>query len=261
VKNFQTLLDNLDLELFRQIHSQTSDNDKRSLLACQKAVGELLPEFVYLEIGSYIGGSLQPYLFDEKCRKIISIDKRPKAAPDERGTEQIYLNNTTAFMLDNLKKVSPEGIAKIQALDGDASEIDASLIAEKPQLCFIDGEHTDEATYRDFVFCFDNMAENGAILFHDAPIIYNALSRIVDYLKEKNIKFRAYSLPDYIFVVERGDFPLCQSSSITEMLFNNHIGFLKSLYFTDQYRRFANKKVFRFVRNLKARFTGSNITK
>lgn len=261
MENFESLLENLDLKLFKQIHSQTSDNDKRSLLACQKAAGELLPEFIYLEIGSYVGGSLQPYIFDQKCRKIISIDKRPKAAPDERGMEMIYLNNTTAAMLENLKKLSADGVRKIQTIDGDVSEIDASLVTEKPQLCFIDGEHTDEATFRDFRFCLDVMASDGAILFHDAPIIYNALSKVVDYLREKGVKFRAYNLPDFVFVVEIGDFPIGQSPSIAEMLFNNYVGYLNSLNYTDQYRRFANRKVFRLMRNLRAKLTGANVTK
>jgi Methyltransferase domain len=261
MENFDSLLENLDLELFRQIHSQTSDNDKRSLLACQKAVGEILPDYIYLEIGSYVGGSLQPYILDEKCGKIISIDKRPESAPDERGVDMIYLNNTTEAMLENLKKLSVDGIKKIQTIDGDVSEIDPKIITEKPQICFIDGEHTDEATFKDFRFCIDVMAENGAILFHDAAIIYNALSRIINYLKEKDVKFRAYNLPDNVFVVELGDFPLCKSASISEMLFNNYVGYLNSLNFNDQYRRFANKKLFRFVRNIKVKFTGSNITK
>ena len=260
MENFEALLENLDLRLFEKIHSQTTPNDKKSLLACQKAVREILPQYTFLEIGSYLGGSLQPFVLDERCRKIISIDKRPKAAPDERGYEQIYLNNTTQYMLENLRQLSPVGIEKIQCLDGDVSEINPDQIQEKPQLCFIDGEHTDEATWRDFEFCLKVMTADGAIIFHDAMIVYQALSRIVDYLKEKGIKVRAYNIPDVVFVVEIGDFPIHKSSSISEMLVDNHVGYLRALNFTDQYRRFANRPVFRFVRNLKLKFTKANIT-
>lgn len=259
--NFEALIENLELKLFEKIHSQTTPNDKKSLLACQKAVREILPQYTFLEIGSYLGGSLQPFVLDERCQKIISIDKRPKAAPDERGFNQIYLNNTTQHMLENLKQVSTLGIEKIQCIDGDVSEINQKEIQARPQLCFIDGEHTDEATWRDFQFCLNIMAPDGAIIFHDAMIIYNSLSRIVSYLKEKGIKIRAYNLPDVIFVIEIGNFPIHKSDLICEMLFDNHIGYLSALGFTDQYRRFANKPIFRFVRNLKMKFTKANVTK
>lgn len=261
MENFSESLNNLDLKLFEKIHSQTSANDKRSLLACLKAVREFCSDFVYLEIGSYLGGSLQPFVLDERCRKIISIDKRPKNSPDERGYEQIYLDNTTAVMLANLKEVSTDGIDKIECIDADVSEIDHSQINDKPQLCFIDGEHTDEATWRDFQFCFETMTDDGAIIFHDAMIIYRTLSRIVKYLNEKGVKVRAYNLPDVVFVIEIGDFPLHRSSLINEMLMDNHIGYLSALNFTDQYRSFTNKPLFRFVRNLKMKFTGANVTK
>lgn len=260
MEDFDAKIENLDLKLFETIHSQTSDNDRQSLLACQKAVRALVPGYIFLEIGSYVGGSLQPYVLDESCRKIYSLDKRPEVAADERG-DVIYRNNTTEFMLENLKKLSGANTEKIQCIDGDVSEIDKGKIEEKPHLCFIDGEHTDDAAWRDFQFCFDVLDENGAILFHDAPIIYHALSRIIQHLKDEKIKFRAYNLPNTVFVIEFGDFPLHQSASINEMLLNNHVGYLNSLHFNDGYRNFANRRLFRFVRALKAKITKSNVTK
>src|SRR6476661_6142692 len=114
--NFAQRLAALDLSLFEKIHSQTSDNDKRSLLAIQAAAGELAGSYTYLEIGSYVGGSLQPHVLDEKCERIISIDKRPTAAADDRGYEQIYQNNTTEFMLNNLRQLSPQADRKITTI-------------------------------------------------------------------------------------------------------------------------------------------------
>lgn len=259
--DFEKKLDSLDIKLFAKIHSQTSDDDKRSILACQKAVRELVGEYTFLEIGSYRGGSLQPFVMDEKCRKIISIDKRPKVSPDERGIDVVYLDNTTEKMLENLREVFPGGVSKIRTIDGDVSEIDPKEITEQPELCFIDGEHTDEATYRDFRFCRAVMADSGAVLFHDTMIIYNAVSRIIEELKRDNVKFRAYNLPSVMFVIEIGDFPLYRSAAISEMLANNYVGYLEALRFTDQYRQFANRPLFRLARNLKAKITGSNITK
>lgn len=261
MNNFENKLETLDISLYEKIHSQTSDDDKRSILACQKAVRELIGDYKFLEIGSYRGGSLQPFVSDEKCEKIISIDKRPKVSPDERGIDVVYLENTTGKMLENLKEVFPEGISKIRTIDGDVSEIDSKEVSEKPELCFIDGEHTDEATYRDFQFCYKVMANDGAVLFHDAMIIYNAISRIIGFLEENKVKFRAYNLPSVMFVIEIGDFPISKSAAISEMLANNYVGYLEALRFSDQYRQFANRPLFRFARNLKAKITGSNITK
>jgi Methyltransferase domain len=262
MKTFETLLETHDLALFEKIHSQTSDDDKRSILACQKSVGDLADSgYTFLEIGSYQGGSLQPFLMDVKCRKIISIDKRPKISPDERGTDVVYLDNTTEKMIERLRGIYPQGISKIECIDADVSEIDSENFTARPELCFIDGEHTDEATFRDFQFCYKVMAKNGVILFHDAMIIYKAISKIIDYLKENGVKFRAYNLPSVMFVIEIGDFPIHKSNFISEMLSNNHIGYLTALNFSDQYRNFANRPLFRFIRNFKAKITGSNITK
>ena len=258
---FEHKLDDLDISLFEKIHSQTTDNDKRSLLAVQKAVRELVESYSYLEIGSYIGGSLQPHLLDERCSLIYSIDKRPVVAADERGVSQVYLQNTTEKMLENLRSVSGPAVSKVKTFDRDASEIDPLAFGERPQLCFIDGEHTDEATWNDYRFCRRVIAENGAIVFHDAMIIYNCLSEMIDSLKAEAVPFRAYNIPDVVFVLELGDFPLHRTAVIADLLANNHVGYLRSLKFTDQYRRFANRPIFRSLRSFKARITGTNVAK
>src|SRR5436309_9076337 len=93
--DFDNAIAALDLSLFEKIESQSTDEDKRSLLACQSAVRDLRPEYTYLEIGSYLGGSIQPHLVDERCKRIVSIDKRPPRQPDARGVDYEYLNNST----------------------------------------------------------------------------------------------------------------------------------------------------------------------
>src|SRR4029079_6423764 len=104
--DFETAIANLDLSLFEQIESQSTDSDRASLLACQLAVRELRPKYNYLEIGSYIGGSIQPYLLAVRCERIFSIDKRPHSRPDERGIDYVYEHNSTERMLQNLAKVA-----------------------------------------------------------------------------------------------------------------------------------------------------------
>src|SRR5947208_3078561 len=103
----------LDVSLFDTIPSQTNVNERRGLLALQKAVGEKLGSYVYLEIGSHLGGSIQPHLVDARCRKIFSIDNRPVQQPDDRGVPCDYPDNSTARMLDLLRRIDAAQIGKI----------------------------------------------------------------------------------------------------------------------------------------------------
>ncbi len=256
MSNFEQAISNLDIKIFEKIKSQSSENDKQSLLACQLAVREIVPNFNYLEIGSYLGGSIQPYLQDAKCARVYSIDKRPLNQPDSRGVDYTYLNNSTARMLELLSEVAPTD--KIKTIDGDTREISPSEVSEKIQLCLIDGEHTDEAVFSDFKFCLEVLDENGAIAFHDAQITYNGIATCIEYLKKNNIKFRAYSLPDIVFAIEIGDFPMHKSAAILDRLTNNHVGYLYSLQSNDYYRQFVNKKPFLLYRKFMTKWKGLN---
>ncbi|MDH3494169.1 MAG: class I SAM-dependent methyltransferase, partial [Acidobacteriota bacterium] len=201
MSDFDERIKNLDLTLFDKIESQSVPEDRESLLACQFAVRELRSEYNYLEIGSYLGGSIQPYLPDDRCKRIYSIDKRPSRQPDERGVDYQYLNNSTARMLELLREAAPGKTDKITTIDGDSGTIDPAQISEKIQLCFIDGEHTDEAASRDFRFCLDVLDENGLIVFHDAAVTYNGIADCIEFLKKREIRFRAYNLPTIVFAI------------------------------------------------------------
>lgn len=258
MKNFEERLYKLDLSLFKKIESQSVDEDKKSFLACQLALREIKQTYNYLEIGSYLGGSIQPHLLDDKCAKIYSIDKRPETQPDERGVDYTYLNNSTTRMLELLAEISAESLNKIITIDGDTRELSTDQIENKIDLCFIDGEHTDEAVFADFKFCLDVLDQNGAIIFHDAPITYNGISNCIKYLEKRSINFKAYSLPAIVFAIEIGDFPMHQNPVIFERLIDNHKSYLYSLQYNDYYRQFANKKPFRFYRKLMAKWKGLN---
>lgn len=247
--SFEKQLSNLDLKLFGKINSQSTDDDKQSLLACQFAVRQLKSNYNYLEIGSYLGGSIQPHLLDDKCAKIYSIDKRPERQPDERGIDFVYQNNSTERMLEHLRQVDVDKIEKVSTIDGDTREIDAAQIEDKIDLCFIDGEHTDAAVFSDFEFCLSVLNKNGgAILFHDAQITYNGIADCIKYLKDRKSNFRAYNLPSIVFVVEINNFPLHQNTKVLDLLTNNYNGYLESLQFNDNYRKFANRFPFGFLR-------------
>jgi predicted O-methyltransferase YrrM len=255
---FEELINNLDLKLFEKISSQSSENDKQSLLACQLATREITGGYNYLEIGSYLGGSIQTHLLDEKCLRIYSIDKRPLVQPDARGVAFTYLNNSTARMIENLKQVAPEQIEKITTIDGDTRAINPAEIKDKITLAFIDGEHTDEAVLSDFKFCLKVLATGGAIVFDDAYIIYNGIAGCIEYLKQNSIDFRAYCLPDKLFAIEIGDFPVHQNKAILERLLNNYQGYLYALQSNDLYRQFVNKKPIRLYRKLMTKVKGLN---
>jgi predicted O-methyltransferase YrrM len=260
MSSFEQAITGLDLKLFEKINSQSTDDDKQSFLAIQLAVRNLRPEYRYLEIGSYLGGSIQPHLIDDRCTKIYSIDKRPLQQPDARGFDYTYLNNSTERMLEQLRGVAADKMGKITTLDGDSRTIDPSRVSDKIDLCFIDGEHTDEAVLADFKFCLKVLNDAGCIAFHDAQITYNGLADCIEHLNQKGVAFRAYTLPSIVFVVEIGDFPVHKEPAILDRLLNNHRSYLYSLRDNDHYRRFANKYPFRAVRNFVSRVRGGNVS-
>lgn len=260
MSDFEQSINNLDLRLFEKIESQSTDHDKRSLLALQAGVRELRPQYTYLEIGSYLGGSIQPHLLDPRCSRIYSIDNRPPSQPDERGFDWRYENNSAKRMLDLLRSVAPS-TDKIETYDAAASDIDPTTIAQKVDLCFIDGEHTDTAVADDFQFCRAVLANGGAIAFHDSHITYRGVAACIEQLRDDGERFRCFLLPDVIFVIEIGDFPLRRNTIVAERVFDNYHGYLFALNENDHYRRFANRFPFSVLRRLKLRVRGGNVSK
>jgi predicted O-methyltransferase YrrM len=261
MSDFERAIADLDLDLFSKIDSQSTPHDKQSFLAIQLAVRNLRPGYKYLEIGSYLGGSIQPHLLDDRCAKIYSIDKRPEKQPDARGFDYRYRNNSTERMLENLRNVASENMEKLVTIDGDSRSISPSQVEEKIDLCFIDGEHTDEAVLADFKFCLNVLDQNGAIAFHDAQITYNGIATCIDHLEQTGVEFHAYSLPSSLFVIEMGDFPLHKEPAIFEGLLSSHRSYLYSLQDNDHYRKFANKYPFRTARNFISRVLGGNVSR
>ena len=196
-------IDKLDLSLFLAIPSQTNDGDRRSLLAVQRATAKKYNKYAYLEIGSHLGGSIQPYLFDDRCKRIYSIDPRPSQQPDDRSPGHIafYDNNSSEQMLSMLDKIGYGEVAKIQCFDLDASKVDPGNIKERPQIIFIDGEHTKSAVLSDYQFCRKVVSKNGTIMFHDFGIIYPALLQICALLDKQKQKYVALLLEGSVFAI------------------------------------------------------------
>ena len=200
MQTFDERVAQLDTGLFQPIQSQTTGDDKRSLLKLQDCVRKQ-GSYVYLEIGSHLGGSLQPHVIDPRCAVIHSVDLRPQIAPDDRSKEfvKVFKDNSTARMLENLKAVSAEGIAKIRTYDMDSKDVPREAIARPLHLAFIDGEHTRAAVIRDYELCRTNLAEGGVILFHDLYIVFPAIVEIIDGLKKQGVQVLPAKLERSVF--------------------------------------------------------------
>lgn len=248
---FELRLDALDVTLFDAIGAQSTRRDQRSLLACQCAVRAAVTPYVYLEIGSHLGGSLQPHVLDPACAVMHSIDPRPFDQPDQRGVRFAYPGNSTGRMLDHLEGLRPDARARVRCYEQSAPAIDPAAIAPAPQLCFIDGEHTDAAVRADFAFCRRVLAPEGLILFHDAGIVYNALAAIIDELDAEAVAYRAVALPDAVFAIEFGDRGLLESAALAAVQRDGYRGYLATLQSNDSYRQFFSRWPFPWLRRLR----------
>src|SRR2546427_12016163 len=100
MESFDSQIGRLDVGLFQWILSQSTENDRRALLAIQLAFRERQSSYVYLEIGSYKGGSLQPHVLDPRRGQIHSIDLRPRAARAGRGVQNYSEKSTPGIRRD-----------------------------------------------------------------------------------------------------------------------------------------------------------------
>jgi Methyltransferase domain len=250
--DFESRLAALDLSLFDAIESQTSPGDRASLLAVQAGL-RARGSYAYLEIGSHLGGSIQPYLLDPRCVAIYSIDPRPVAQQDARGRSYAYAENSSRRMVSALSALAADRIDRLRCFEADARFVDVEALDPPPALCFVDGEHTDAAVVSDFDVCRRALRGVGAILFHDAHVVYNGLWEITRALDVGRVPFRAYNLPDSLFVVELGTAALWKTPAVAGRLARAHEGYLASLRLNDHYRRFATRWPVPWLRRLRAR--------
>jgi len=197
-------IESLDTSLFDRVLAASTLGDRTSLLLLQRCVRRL-GDYAYLEIGSYLGGSIQQILVDRRCQRIYSIDKRPPVQADEMRGEGSYANNSTQEMMDGLRNAFPEiQLEVIKTFDSDVSKLDPAQFIPKPDFCFIDGEHSNRAVLSDFSFCLDLSAPDAVIALHDANIIYGSLPLIKRRLRGR--RWQGFLLPDnvYVFLLERG---------------------------------------------------------
>jgi predicted rRNA methylase YqxC with S4 and FtsJ domains len=87
-----------------------------------------------------------------------------------------------------LKKVQND-LRKILTFECDAREISTNQINEKADFAFIDGWHSDDAVFSDFISCLDLCKNNAFIAFHDTFWVSNGILKIFEYLTLNKIEF------------------------------------------------------------------------
>lgn len=195
----------LDVGLFEPIRSETSPEDRTALLLLQRSVRRG-GSYAYLEIGSHLGGTIQPHYVDPLCTVIYSIDKRPPAQPDERGRSFDYPGNSTARMRAALAEAFPAADpARIVSFDCDASAVHPATVAMRPSLCLIDGEHTNAAVQSDFEACLALAGADAVVAFHDACYVFEGIEAIERTLAASAIPFRGYLLQGSVYAMCLGD--------------------------------------------------------
>ena len=240
----------LDTTLFDHVEVQLDAEDLLSLLALHAGCRAAFGTFCYLEIGSYLGGSLQAFIRDPACHTIVSIDPRPESQPDERGIRYWYRDNTTKRMLDALGTIPGAELGKLHPIERGTDELSPSEIDANPQLSFVDSEHTDPAALRDARFCDAAMHESGCVAFHDAPVVYRGIGRFLTELEGAGRPFSAYVLPDSLFVVELGDLRLLGIEQVAGRASEGYRAYLHALEETAPYRDEYTRLQHRALRRL-----------
>jgi hypothetical protein len=224
-----------------------SEHDLRSLLALQEAVAEARPGYSYLEIGSFQGGTLQSHLVDPRCGRVVAIDKRVEVdlGADADNT------NTTEYMLDGLRRIEGADMSKLETIDADASKVDPESLDVVPDLCLIDGLHTDAAAVADFELCHALAGGDCVFAFHDSDRIYEGFEKIIAGFEEEGVPFRAYPLPDVLLVLETGDLAVHRHEAVLGRLMRGDLPFGRAARADRVFREYANRPVFRAIRKVK----------
>jgi len=185
-----------------KIPTQLSKNDRIFLEGIMDTISKN-KTYSYLEIGSYLGGSIYKHLLNEKCVNALSVDLRPEKQNDERGTEFTYDISTDSMM--DVLKVNNIPTDKLVCFNDDISKLET---CERFDLAFIDGEHTNRAAFSDSLNVLPLMLENSIIIYHDTSMVYAAIECFETLLSYQKISFISYKLKDSeIHVIILGKMP------------------------------------------------------
>ncbi len=199
------MIETLDIAVF-QVETHSTLNDRASFLRVQTLARSVFGRYIYLEIGSHIGGSLFPHLIDPACEAAVSVDPRPAALPDERAELIHYPQNSTARMIDVLSERLPSAaMAKLTTIESDVSAVRPEAVEPKATLAFIDGVHTNTSCFSDFAGVLQLMKPDCIVCFHDANLIADAIINAERFLDHLGIAHQTVILPDTVAVMGLGD--------------------------------------------------------
>ena len=168
------------------IPSQLSAGDCAVLRAVQNHISQQQP-YVYLEIGSYLGGSLHPHLSTPRCELAWSVDtRRTGQIADERGIDYAY-TASTQDMLDLLEENNIP-LDRLHTIDGTVQDVPDIRV----DLVFIDGEHTNSAVISDAVNCL--RFDPRIVMFHDDWIVSEGIDHVIQYLVDQEVPADVYKM-------------------------------------------------------------------
>lgn len=215
-----------DLEYLFPVKSLTPKRDRQWLAQLFELTRSQYSSYRYLEVGSYLGGTLTPALLDERCAEILSIDARPDIQSDSRSANYDYSKIQTANMLETLRAHGLPNMEKLSTFDGSAKDCDFKNV--RYELAFIDAEHTDEAVFTDFLALQNHLTPSSICAFHDANLITYGLENIRSLLNHQK--------REHAFIVFR-------SSWVAAIFFDRKVEDLPRLFLDNaaDWNEFKNK--------------------
>jgi hypothetical protein len=141
----------------------------------------------------------------------MSIDPRTRETPDETRGAFTYDENTTGRMVELLSQVPDATMDKLATFETTTEAMSPTALPQRPDCCFVDGEHSHGAVLTDARFCAEALGGTGVIAFHDYGIVQSAIKEFVRE-RRRDIAFAlALNRPDDIragygvFALELGD--------------------------------------------------------
>ncbi len=191
----------LDTSVFT-IETQTTPRDRVALLRIHSLVRRMQGRYAYLEIGSYLGGTLVPHLLDPACEAVHSVDPRPPSQRDNRGQDFDYVDNSTARMREHLASaMPPSALLRLTTWEHDAADIPAHAYGRGFDLALIDGEHTNVAVFSDFISILPALERDACVAFHDANLVLDAITNVERLLRHEGTRHVTLILPDLVAVI------------------------------------------------------------
>jgi chloramphenicol O-acetyltransferase type B len=253
-QDFENRIARLDCGLFDEMGSQSSEEERASWLALQRAVRIPKVQFTYLGIGPSAGGSILPFLLDPKCSQVFWTSKRNADSADARSELLRYRDSSIQGVVEELRAVAPGQLSKLVRVDTDVRDVEAAFSANAPDLCFIDGVQSTEAAVGDFRLCLRVCALDAVIYFRHAALSRPAIHECMHLLMHGNRQHVAYMLPGDTFAVALDGSPVNSDPGIREMATGGK-WWLASTDFSDSVIS-AVKSTLRRIRNALGAFAG-----